>query len=214
MQAFTHHIGVAAPLLRDNIDTDQIIPSREMKTVSKAGLGGGLFAGWRYQSPDTRMPDPDFVLNRPDYSGASILLSGANFGCGSSREHAVWALMDFGFCAIIAESFGEIFFNNCIMNGLLPISLLRPKIEALGAFVSEDPQSHRLDIDLDAQTIVCAGDTIGFDIATGPKSRLLKGLDAIGETLQHRDAIAKFLANDARKRPWAYAVSQLAKNES
>ena len=126
MKPFTLHTGIAAPLLRDNVDTDQIIPSREMKSVTKTGLGKGLFAGQRYLP--NGLPNPDFVLNQADYKAATILLSGKNFGCGSSREHAVWALKEYGFRAVIAESFGEIFYNNCIRNGILCVQMSKAKI--------------------------------------------------------------------------------------
>ena len=142
MKAFITHQGIAAPLLRVNIDTDAIIPSREMRRVSKQGLGEGLFAGWRYldEDPDQRRPRPDFVLNRSEYANASILLSGDNFGCGSSREHAVWALVEYGFRAVIAPSFGSIFYGNAARNGLLPVRLPGESVAALSESISADPQ--------------------------------------------------------------------------
>lgn len=189
-QPFTIHTGIAAPLHGDNIDTDQIIPSREMKSVSKTGLAGGMFAGQRYL--EGRTPNPDFVLNKPGYGGATILLSGRNFGCGSSREHAVWALKEYGFRAIIAESFGEIFFNNCVRNGILPIVMGGDEIASLSAKVT---------IDLPAQT---AGG-ISFDIPEGDKRMLVEGLDMIAQTLEHASDIAAFLDIDRAKRPWIYS---------
>src|SRR5690349_19777158 len=132
--------AVAAPLLRANVDTDAIIPSREMRTVSKSGLADGLFAGWRYTAVGGRDPNPDFPLNQPVYAGARILLGGENFGCGSSREHAVWALHEYGFRAVIAPSFSPIFQNNCVRNGVAPVELPAASIEAIADYVGEDPQ--------------------------------------------------------------------------
>ena len=191
MTPFTQYTGLAAPLLRDNIDTDQIIPSREMKTVSKTGLSDGLFAGQRYIKD--REINPDFILNNELYDGATILLAGKNFGCGSSREHAVWALIDYGFRAVIAESFGEIFYNNSIRNGVLPIALNKADIAALGDIVS---------IDLTAQTV----GEISFDIAKSDKDMLLGGFDPIDMTLKHKAQIAKFFEKDKAARPWKYGL--------
>ncbi len=140
MTPFTLHHGIAAPLLRDNIDTDTIIPSREMRTVSRSGLADGLFAPWRYSDVDARVADPDFVLNQVTHEGASILLTGLNFGCGSSREHAVWAMMEWGVKVVIAPSFATIFRNNALRNGLLTIELERDRIQRLAHWVSTDPQ--------------------------------------------------------------------------
>lgn len=185
--------GVAAPMLRDNIDTDQIIPSREMKTVSKTGLADGLFAGQRYTSPGSRNEDSSFILNHDKYRKANIILSGKNFGCGSSREHAVWALKEFGIEAIIAESFGEIFYNNCINNGILPIIISGDIVSSL---------DEELKIDLPQQLIFMADTSIGFDIAPALKHRLTEGLDMIGLTETLRDDIDKFFEADATSRPW------------
>ena len=145
-EKFEQHRGVAAPMVQANIDTDAIIPSREMKRVSKQGLGEGLFAGWRYSEVGGREPNPDFVLNRPEYRGCSILLAGPNFGCGSSREHAVWALKEFGIRAILAPSFGAIFANNCIRNGLLPLVIDEAVIAAIAPWVEADPVVNQLQI--------------------------------------------------------------------
>jgi len=186
---FTIHSGIAAPMRRDNIDTDQIIPSREMKTVSKTGLSGGMFAGQRYLTG--RTPNPNFVLNQPDYRAATVLLGGRNFGCGSSREHAVWALKEYGIRSVIAPSFGEIFYNNMIGNGLLPIQLSNTVIDQLPT---------RVEVDLIAQS-VCGH---AFDIDPSVKQRLVGGLDAIAETLQNHVAIDAFLARDKVERPWVY----------
>lgn len=190
MQPFIKHTGIAAPLLRDNIDTDQIIPSREMKTVSKTGLKDGLFAGQRYLSE--RRINPDFVLNQVQYRQATILLSGKNFGCGSSREHAVWALKDFGIRAVIAESFGEIFYNNCIRNGILAAQMSEAAINTLGQNVT---------IDLASQHI----EGLHFDIPAGDKATLIEGLDAIAVTLKHRDEIDAFFAKDRDRFGWKYS---------
>ena len=187
---FTQHTGIAAPLLENNIDTDQIIPSREMTSVSKTGLTDGLFAGQRYI--ESRTPNPDFMLNQPEYAGATILLSGQNFGCGSSREHAVWALKEYGFRAVIAESFGEIFYMNCIRNGILPISLSADAIKQL---------PREITIDLEAQTV----GAISFEINQADKKMLLKGLDAIALTLEHKGDIEAFLVADKKQRPWIYS---------
>jgi 3-isopropylmalate/(R)-2-methylmalate dehydratase small subunit len=204
MSPFVRHRGIAAPLLRINVDTDQIIPSREMKTVGKRGLADGLFAGWRYR-PGGREPDPDFVLNRPEYAGASILLAGANFGCGSSREHAVWALAEYGFRCVIAPSFGTIFHGNCVRNGLLPIVLDEATIRALAAQVAVAPQHRPLAIDLEHGRLHTAdGTVIGFDVDPAHRALLLAGLDPIALTLGHQAAIDAHRARDRQQRPWAY----------
>ncbi|OYY90933.1 MAG: 3-isopropylmalate dehydratase small subunit [Sphingomonas sp. 28-66-16] len=186
--------GIAAPLLRNNIDTDAIIPSREIKGVGKAGLAGGLFAGWRYQA-GTRDPDPAFVLNDPAYAGASILLAGENFGCGSSREHAVWALHDYGIRAVIAPSFAPIFEGNCLRNGIIPVILSGDAIASLGRIVT---------IDLLAQTVQSADHRIAFAIDPAARAMLAEGLDAIDLTLRKAPAIAAFHARDRLARPWIY----------
>lgn len=188
-EPITQLTGLCVPLLQDNIDTDQIIPSREMKRVSKTGLGEGLFAGQRYR--EGREENPECVLNQSQYEGATILLSGRNFGCGSSREHAVWALKDYGFRAIIAQSFGEIFYTNCIRNGLLPIELSEDIISELSGDIT---------IDLGAQAV--AG--YPFEIEAGHKTLLLEGLDVIALTLGHSDEIATFITRDKHTRPWVY----------
>lgn len=198
-------LAVAAPLVRDNIDTDAIIPSREMTAVSKQGLGVGLFASWRYVAIGSRAPQPDFVLNQPAYAGAEILLGGENFGCGSSREHAAWALADYGFRAVMAPSFNPIFRGNCVRNGIVPIVLPTDAITAIAADVTPDPQRHRVTIDLPRQTVrTWAGAAWSFEIDGEAKAMLVAGLDAIDLTLTHRDAIAAFRAADAGRRPWAY----------
>ena len=164
MRSFTVHEGVAAPLVRANIDTDAIIPSREMKRVSKEGLGEGLFANWRYSDPAKRIEDPDFILNREGYREATILIAGDNFGCGSSREHAVWALVDYGFRAIIAPSFGSIFYGNCVRNGILPIRIESEVVEQLATDTATRPES--LVVDLPRQTVSTpAGSNHTFELS-------------------------------------------------
>jgi len=205
MEAFQVHRGVAAPLLRNNIDTDAIIPSREMKRVSKQGLGEGLFAAWRYTLPGGREPNPDFVLNHADYAGTSILLGGLNFGCGSSREHAVWALKEFGIRAVIAPSFGSIFYSNCIRNGILPVVLDETKLSELAAAVEAEPQSAQIEIDLPKQEVLSPdGIRYGFELDSGHKRMLLEGLDGIALTLQHAADIDAFESKDRAARPWIY----------
>ncbi len=162
--------AVAAPLIRANVDTDAIIPSREMKSVSKTGLAAGLFAGWRYTQIGGREPDPDFVLNRPDYAGAQVLLAGENFGCGSSREHAVWALLEFGIRAILATSFAPIFRMNCVRNGILPVCLPAATIAGLAESVSVAPQARRVTVDLVRQ-VVSGPDRAEHAFAIDPESR-------------------------------------------
>lgn len=196
MTPFTTLTSHAVPLLRDNIDTDAIIPSREMKSVSKHGLADGLFAGWRYTTLGGRDPDPGFVLNDPAYAGAGILLGGGNFGCGSSREHAAWALAEYGFRAIVAPSFNPIFRGNCVRNGIVPIELP-------SAPLAQAPQP--LTIDLQAQTVTdAAGAIYPFAIEDEAKAMLIGGLDAIDLTLQRRDRIEAFRAADRANRPWVY----------
>lgn len=192
-------------MLRINIDTDAIIPSREMKTVGKQGLADGLFAGWRYVAQDSREPKPDFVLNQPQYAGTSILLSGANFGCGSSREHAVWALAEYGIRCIVAPSFGAIFYNNCVRNGLLPVVLSDAAVNALAAHVAQDPQQAQLDVNLERCTLTGPdGSAHPFTLEPAQRSMLLEGLDAIGLTLKSQALIEAHIERDRLQRPWAY----------
>jgi len=215
MEPFVHHSGIAAPLLRINIDTDAIIPSREMKRVSKKGLGEGLFANWRYRDVATREEDPEFVLNREPFRHATILLAGENFGCGSSREHAVWALKDFGFRAVIAPGFGSIFYGNCVRNGILPVRLAEPDLEAIVRLAEPDLEaialhvdaepSQQVTIDLPAQTVTdAAGADYPFDIGAGDKEMLLEGLDPIAKTMQLDEQILAFRERDRAARPWIY----------
>lgn len=207
MSPFTTHTGIAAALVEDNVDTDQIIPSREMKSVSKAGLGDGLFAGRRYRqnANGNRDEDPTFVLNRDEYRSATILLTGRNFGCGSSREHAVWALADFGFRAIVAASFGKIFRANCARNGLLAIELDGREVIELAERTARDPEDNPLTIDLEQQTIELEG-AGSFDFRIDPFDRgmLLEGLDHVAYTLSFEDEIDRFIEKDRVSRPWAH----------
>lgn len=193
--------GIAAPLMRDNVDTDAIIPSREMKTVSKSGLADGLFAGWRYTAIDSRDPDPSFILNDPQFSEAQILISGANFGCGSSREHAVWALAEYGFRVVIAPSFSPIFQANCIRNGIAPVILSEDATDRLAAGAG---RGERVEVDLRSM-VVCQGErTWTFALDEEARTMLLEGLDMIQLTLKSSDDIAQFRGRDAERRPWVY----------
>lgn len=192
MQPFTTHTGLVAPLDRVNVDTDQIIPKQFLKRIERTGFGQFLFFDWRFREDGSL--DPNFELNRPEFQSASILLAGANFGCGSSREHAPWALADYGFRVVIAPSFADIFFNNCFKNGMLPIRL--PE-EAVADLFLRQSEAGRLEltVDLAAQTITDGkGLTIPFEVDPFRKECLLKGLDDIGLTLEHEDDISAFEA--------------------
>ena len=209
MQAFRVHKGLVAPLDRENVDTDAIIPKQFLKSIQRSGFGPNLFDEWRYldrgepgQDPATRRPNPDFVLNQPRYKGASILIARKNFGCGSSREHAPWALDQYGFRAIIAPSYADIFFSNCFKNGLLPIVLPEHQVAALfdevAAFVG-----YELTIDLERQVVVKAdGSELPFEVQPFRKFCLLGGFDDIGLTLRHADKIRSFEAERLLKKPW------------
>ncbi len=205
MEKFTQLTAIAAPIMRINIDTDVIIPSREMKRVSKEGLSDGMFANWRYTEPGGREEDPEFILNQEPYRQAKILLSGDNFGCGSSREHAVWALAEWGIKAIITPGFGNIFYGNCIRNGILPIILDNETVEDLATQVTSDPVSRRISIDLETQTVTAPDATVHrFEIAPADREMLLEGLDAIAVTMRRADEISAFQAEDRLQRPWIY----------
>jgi len=209
MQAFRVHQGLVAPLDRENVDTDAIIPKQFLKSIKRSGFGPNLFDEWRYldhgepgQDPARRKPNPDFVLNQPRYQGASVLLARRNFGCGSSREHAPWALDQYGFRAIIAPSYADIFFNNCFKNGLLPIVLSESQVAALfdevAAFVG-----YQLTIDLERQVVIKPdGKELAFDVQPFRKYCLLGGYDDIGLTLRHADKIRAFEAERLLKKPW------------
>lgn len=203
MEAFTVHRGVAVPLLRDNVDTDAIIPSREMGRISKKGLSDGLFADWRYLDVPSRVPDPDFPLNQPAYAGATILLGGTNFGCGSSREHAVWALAEFGIRVIAAPSFSPIFHKNCVANGLLPATLDAGAVYALVRAIEPDAQMARLTVDLVRMTIASPYGDYRFGIADADRRRLLEGLDPIAFTETLSADIDAFEAARYELHPWA-----------
>jgi 3-isopropylmalate/(R)-2-methylmalate dehydratase small subunit len=209
MQAFRIHKGLVAPLDRENVDTDAIIPKQFLKSIKKSGFGPNLFDEWRYldhgepgQDPATRKANPEFVLNQPRYKGASVLLTRKNFGCGSSREHAPWALDQYGFRAIIAPSYADIFFNNSFKNGLLPIVLPELAIDRLfdevNAFVG-----YELTVDLERQVVVKPdGAELPFEVESFRKYCLLNGFDDIGLTLRHADKIRAFEAERLLTKPW------------
>ena len=212
MNKFTLLNGLVAPLDRANVDTDAIIPKQFLKSIKRSGFGPNAFDEWRYldhgepgMDNSKRPLNPDFVLNQPRYQGAQILLARENFGCGSSREHAPWALEDYGFRAIIAPSFADIFFNNCFKNGLLPIRLAAEQVDALFKAVEATP-GYRLKIDLEQQTITAPDGTVyPFEVEAFRKHCLLNGLDDIGLTLQHVDEIAAFEAKHRATQPWLFA---------
>jgi 3-isopropylmalate/(R)-2-methylmalate dehydratase small subunit len=209
MNPFRIHKGLVAPMDRENVDTDAIIPKQFLKSIKRSGFGPNLFDGWRYldtgepgQDPATRRANPDFVLNQPRYQGASVLLARQNFGCGSSREHAPWALEQYGFRALIAPSYADIFFNNCFKNGLLPIVLPEAQVARLfdevAAFVG-----YQLTIDLERQVVIQAdGKELAFEVEPFRKYCLLGGFDDIGLTLRHADKIRAFEAERLLKKPW------------
>jgi 3-isopropylmalate/(R)-2-methylmalate dehydratase small subunit len=209
MQAFTVHQGLVAPMDRENVDTDAIIPKQFLKSIARSGFGPNLFDAWRYldpgepgQDPSSRKPNPDFVLNQPRYKGASVLLARSNFGCGSSREHAPWALDQFGFRALIAPSFADIFFNNCFKNGLLPIVLPESQVARLFDEVLAFP-GYSLTVDLPRQVIVKPdGTELPFEVQPFRKYCLVNGFDDIGLTLRHADKIKAFEAERLAKMPW------------
>ncbi|MBV9324808.1 MAG: 3-isopropylmalate dehydratase small subunit [Chloroflexi bacterium] len=204
MEAFTTHTGLVAPLDRVDVDTDQIIPKQFLKSISRTGFEAGLFFDWR-MLPDGA-PNPDFVLNKPRFQGASILVSGRNFGSGSSREHAPWALQQYGFHAVIAPSFGDIFRNNCYQNGLLPVALPENIVRQLLDRASAEP-GYSVTIDLENQTVADARDTLAaFDIDPSVKHRLLHGLDDIGLTLQNAADISAFEQRRPATLPTTEAV--------
>ena len=210
MDQFTVHRGLVAPLDRANVDTDAIIPKQFLKSIHRTGFGVNLFDGWRYldkgepgQDCSRRPLNPQFVLNEPRYRGASILLARRNFGCGSSREHAPWALQDYGFRAVIAPSFADIFFNNCFKNGLLPIVLPDSAVDRLFADAAVFP-GFELVIDLGEQRVVAADGSIAFSFEVDPHRRwcLMNGFDDIGLTLRHSDLIREFEARRLAEQPW------------
>ena len=209
MEKFAQLDGLVVPLDRANVDTDAIIPKQFLKSIKRSGFGPNAFDEWRYldhgepgMDNSKRQVNPDFVLNQPRYQGAQILLARENFGCGSSREHAPWALEDYGFRAIIAPSFADIFFNNCFKNGLLPIRLDAAKVDVLFKAVEAAP-GYRLKIDLERQSITAPDGTVyQFEVEAFRKHCLLNGLDDIGLTLQHVGEIAAFEAKHRAAQPW------------
>ncbi len=209
MQAFTVHRGLVAPMDRDNVDTDAIIPKQFLKSIARSGFGPNLFDAWRYldpgepgQDPATRKPNPDFVLNQPRYKGASVLLARSNFGCGSSREHAPWALEQYGFRALVAPSYADIFFNNCFKNGVLPIQLPASQVAQLFDAVLAFP-GYALTVDLPRQVVVKPdGSELAFEVQPFRKYCLVNGFDDIGLTLRHADKIKAFEAERLAKMPW------------
>lgn len=211
MEKFIRLDGLVAPLDRANVDTDAIIPKQYLKSVRRSGFGPNLFDDWRYLAPgepgedhSQRALNPDFVLNQPRYAGAQILLARENFGCGSSREHAVWALEDAGFRVVIAPSFADIFFNNCFKNGVLPVVLGAAVLDRLFDDVSRH-EGYRLQVDLEAQTITTpSGERIGFEVDEFRRYCLLNGFDDIGLTLQHAGAIRDYESRRRQEAPWLF----------
>ncbi|SEO68105.1 3-isopropylmalate dehydratase small subunit [Aquisalimonas asiatica] len=211
MEPFSQHTGVVAPLEQTNIDTDAIIPKQFLKSIHRTGFGDNLFDSWRYldegqpgQDCSQRPENPDFVLNQAPYRSASILLTGRNFGCGSSREHAPWALKDFGIRTLIAPSYADIFYNNCFKNGILPVILPEETVERLFREVKAEPGC-TMSVDLPAQTVTTpAGETITFDVDGFRKHMLVEGLDEIGLTLQHEEAIRAYEERRRKEAPWLF----------
>ena len=200
MEKFTHLTGVAAPMPLVNIDTDMIIPKQFLKTIHRTGLGKHLFSEMRYDAEGSE--NPDFVLNQPQYRQAEILVTGDNFGCGSSREHAPWALLDFGVRAVISTSFADIFYNNCFKNGILPVTLPQEAVDAL-MDDAEKGSNARISIDLERQVVTGAdGTEYHFDIDPHRKHCLLNGLDDIGLTMELAPAIDSYEASMAQSQPW------------
>lgn len=215
MQPFIRETGLVAPIDRANVDTDAIIPKQFLKSIQRSGFGPNLFDEWRYldagepgQSCDGRPVNPDFVLNQARYAGASILLGRENFGCGSSREHALWALTDFGIRAIIAPSFADIFFSNACKNGLVAVSLPEPEVERLFAECAAT-EGYRLTVDLDARIVEApaTGTRLAFEFPEALRARLLAGLDDIGVTLQQADAIRAYEQRRRDEAPWLFPAN-------
>ena len=208
MQKFRQHAGYAVPLGRVNVDTDQIIPKQFLKSIKRTGFGDFLFDAWRFNdagdlgmTPNERDINRAFVLNEPKYQGATILIAGENFGCGSSREHAVWALQEYGFAVVIAPSFADIFYGNCFKNGLLPVVLKGKEIELLIEYAKSITD---ISIDLAAQTVDAAGMRFHFDIAPGLKQKMLNGMDDITATLAERSLIEAFETIHRERQPWLF----------
>jgi 3-isopropylmalate/(R)-2-methylmalate dehydratase small subunit len=203
MEPFITLDALVAPLDRENVNTDDITPVRYLKSIRRTGFGSALFANWRYLD-NQFTPNPDFMLNQPRYQGAQILLTRANFGAGSSREHAPWALLESGFRCIIAPSFADIFYNNCFNNGILPLTLESSEIDTLFSEV-QATEGYRLIVDLSSQTVTKpSGVRLAFTLDAFKRESLLKGLDNIGWTLQHADAIAQYEARRRQEAPWVF----------
>ena len=217
MEKFITVTGIVAPMDRPNVDTDAIIPKQYLKSIKRSGFGPNAFDDWRYLDPgapdienDTRRLNPDFILNQAPYNKATILIARENFGCGSSREHAVWALEDFGFRAVIAPSFADIFYSNSFKNGMLPIALSAEIVESL--FKKVDAKTgYELTVDLEAQKVITEdGDEYGFDVDAFKKHCLLNGLDDIGLTLQHAEDIRAYEAKRKQSAPWLFDAGPIA----
>jgi len=204
MQSFTKLSGIAAPLAIDNVDTDMIIPKQFLKTIKRTGLKEGLFYEMRYDVSGKKIEN--FVLHRSPYDHAEILVSGANFGCGSSREHAPWALLDFGIRCVIAESFADIFYNNCFKNGILPVQLPKEQVERIREVA--ESQHPEIRVDLESQKITAGNEIFKFEIDPFRKNCLLKGLDDIGLSLEKKSKIDAFEASQQHLQPWLYAAEE------
>ncbi|MEP7156075.1 MAG: 3-isopropylmalate dehydratase small subunit [Betaproteobacteria bacterium] len=212
MEPFRHHAGLVAPLDRPNVDTDAIIPKQFLKSIKRSGFGPNLFDEWRYMDHgepgvdnSNRPLNPNFVLNLARYQGATVLLARKNFGCGSSREHAPWALQQYGFKAIIAPSFADIFYNNCYKNGLLPIVLTEMEVDHLFNIVAATP-GLKINVDLERQVVEVPGaETYKFQVEDFRKQSLLNGWDEIGLTMRHTDKIRAYEASRAQREPWLFS---------
>jgi len=203
MEPFTVIEGIAAPLDRADVNTDAIIPMKWLVTATRTGLGKGLFGAWRYRPDGSE--NPDFVLNQPAYRAARILIAGQNFGCGSSREHAPWALLDFGIRCIIAPGYASIFYENCLKNGILPVVLSATDVREMTAWALDRGQEARLSVDLLRRTITDVdGRARTFELDNARQAALLEGRDEIDDTMRHAAAIAAFQARDRTSRPWIY----------
>lgn len=210
MKPFKTHTGLVVPLLKANVDTDAIMPKQFLKSIKRTGYGDNVFDEWRYMDHgepgmdcSKRIKNPDFPLNFERYQGASVLLAGPNFGCGSSREHAPWGLAEYGFKVIIAPSFADIFYNNCTKNGVLPVCLSQAEVEAIAADIEQNP-GFNITVDLPAQQVIAGDKTYSFEIGQQIKTRLLDGLDDIALTLKNADKIKAFEANYQLEKPWLH----------
>jgi 3-isopropylmalate/(R)-2-methylmalate dehydratase small subunit len=208
MDKFVTHTGIAVALNRANVDTDAIIPKQFLKSIKRTGFGEHLFDGWRYLDEGEpgmdctiRPLNPDFELNKPAFQGGTVLVAGPNFGCGSSREHAPWALQQYGFKAVVSSSFADIFFNNCFKNGFLPIVLKEEELKEVFAAIEAKP-GIEITVSLENQTVSIAGKSYGFEVDAFRKHCLMNGFDDIGLTLQHRDEIIAFEKNRLAQQPW------------